>query len=363
MLIDFGIAKQAADGTQTRALARAATHGFSPPEQAMGTGTDPRSDVYALAATFYALVTGTVPTPAHERVAGVELADPTTLVPELPASMGAALLQALSLNINRRPASIEAFLHAMGLMATPAEEAASTSRTVLVGDLGGGRDTGVASVRIRSERLTVAPMAPPVQRRSRAGIWAAVSAMALGAAGGGLWFLQQEEAPAPPVAQQSSPPMEQGTVTAGPPKPAPATPMAATPVPEPATAHVPAVEPTAQVQPAIEVRPDGSPPSATPPTASASAPAPQEPATVAITSAPPPRQRPEPAAEGTTRSAMDAFESRRAKSAVEESEVLVTAPVEPEKVVKPKPKPKPATAPSGGASGWTGVYIGGSRRE
>jgi septal ring-binding cell division protein DamX len=82
-----------------------------------------------------------------------------------------------------------------------------------------------------------------------------------------------------------------------------------------------------------------------------------------ITPAPPPRQRPEPAAEGTTRSAIDAFESRRAKSAAEESEVLVTAPVEPEKVVKPKPKPKPATAPSGGGSGWTGVYIGGSRRE
>ena len=57
----------------------------------MGTGTDPRSDVYALAATFYALITGTVPTPAHERVAGTDLADPTRLVPDLPTSMGTAL--------------------------------------------------------------------------------------------------------------------------------------------------------------------------------------------------------------------------------------------------------------------------------
>lgn len=392
MLIDFGIAKQAADGAQTRALARAATHGFSPPEQAMGTGTDPRSDVYALAATFYALVAGVVPTPAHERVAGVDLADPTTLVPELPASMGAALMQALNLNINRRPASIEAFLHAMGLMATPAEETAATSRTVLVGDLGGGRETGAASVRIRSERLTVAPMAPPVRRRSGAGVWVAVGAIALAAAIGGVWLLQQQDTTAPQVAEPSTRPGEQDTTTAAPPpaapvaaarapsaspavtppiesqppaltaippQPLPDRPMAAASVPDKATVQVPTAEPAAPV----DVPSDGSRPSAAPPTVSASTAASHEPATAVITPAPPPRERPEPAAEGTTRSAMDAFESRRAKSAAEESEVLVTAPVEPEKVVKPKPKPKPATAPSGGGSGWTGVYIGGSRRE
>ena len=50
MLIDFGIAKESKPATMTRTLGRAATHGFSPPEQAMGTGTDERSDIYALAA-------------------------------------------------------------------------------------------------------------------------------------------------------------------------------------------------------------------------------------------------------------------------------------------------------------------------
>jgi hypothetical protein len=244
-----------------------------------------------------------VPTPAHERVAGVDLADPTTLVPELPASMGAALAQALNLNINRRPASIEAFLHAMGLMATPAEETAATSRTVLVGDLGGGRDTGAASVRIRSERLTVAPMAPPVRRRSRAGVWLAVGALAI-AASGGVWFLQRQDAPAPQVAA-SPPPAEQRTETVSPPQPppaaaaataqtAPGSPPAGT-LPAPITAAPETTFPTPPPQ-----RPDPTPAApgsmpARPEVARATVPAPIPADGPAVAPAPSPQQPPPPA--------------------------------------------------------------------
>jgi serine/threonine-protein kinase len=420
MLIDFGIAKQAADGAQTRALARAATHGFSPPEQAMGTGTDPRSDVYALAATFYALVTGTVPTPAHERVAGTELADPTSLVPELPASMAGALLQALSLNLNRRPASIEAFLHAMGLMATPAEEAAATSRTVLVSDLGSGRETGAASVRIRSERLTVTPVAPPPRRRSGAGIWTAVGVLALAAGAGGFWFLQQQEVPAPTAAHPATPPPVT-SVTSAPPAAEPvAAPAAESPAPQVTGAPPPAVAtdapppvpvpgpppaqeaaprvPDALVVPAGLAAGAGSPTpdAATPPlpavlaeppaslppdvvdTATTVAPATAAAVPVAAATAPvapalpeppaslPPRPRAEPAPEAASSSAMDAFEKRRTRPATEQPEVVVSAPADADKPVqsqpKPRPKPKPTTQ-SEGSSGWSGVYMGGSRRE
>jgi hypothetical protein len=63
---------------------------------------------------------------------------------------------------------------------------------------------------------------------------------------------------------------------------------------------------------------------------------------------------------------MDAFEKRRTRPATEQPEVVVSAPADADKPVqsqpKPRPKPKPTTQ-SEGSSGWSGVYMGGSRRE
>lgn len=109
MLIDFGIAKESKASEETRTLARAASHGFSPPEQVMGTGTDPRSDIYALAATFYALLTGTIPPAAHERIAGKEVVPPSQLIKGVPETVDKAILQALDLNANRRPQTAQTF--------------------------------------------------------------------------------------------------------------------------------------------------------------------------------------------------------------------------------------------------------------
>jgi serine/threonine protein kinase len=56
ILVDFGLAKQAAAGEVTMTGAQALTPGFAPPEQ-YGQGTDHRSDIYSLGATLYAAVT------------------------------------------------------------------------------------------------------------------------------------------------------------------------------------------------------------------------------------------------------------------------------------------------------------------
>jgi len=72
MLVDFGLAKVAEDGSTTSTGAKAMTPGFSPPEQ-YGTGrTDPRTDVYSLGATMYAILTAAIPEDAIQRAMGRE---------------------------------------------------------------------------------------------------------------------------------------------------------------------------------------------------------------------------------------------------------------------------------------------------
>jgi len=83
-LIDFGLAKSFVADEKTVLGARAISPGYSPPEQYTQGGTDERSDVYALGATLYFLLTGKEPLesvqrmirdtlrPPHERNRGVD---------------------------------------------------------------------------------------------------------------------------------------------------------------------------------------------------------------------------------------------------------------------------------------------------
>lgn len=109
MLIDFGIAKVASPSELTRTLGRAVTHGFSPPEQMMGSGTDERSDIYALGATVYFLLTGSRPPPVRERIAGTPLMPLTEILPEIPAELNEVILRSLHINPNQRQQTIQEF--------------------------------------------------------------------------------------------------------------------------------------------------------------------------------------------------------------------------------------------------------------
>ena len=76
MLVDFGIAKVYDPAYRTTLGARAVTPGFAPFEQYGQRPTDARTDLYALGATMYTLLTGQVPPESIDRVAGTALPPP-----------------------------------------------------------------------------------------------------------------------------------------------------------------------------------------------------------------------------------------------------------------------------------------------
>jgi serine/threonine-protein kinase len=363
MLVDFGIAKEAVPEAMTRTLGRAATYGFSPPEQVMGTGTDERSDIYALGATFYALLTGQNPPPAHERVAGAELLPPSQFVPDVPLEVEDAITQSLSLNVNQRQRSVREFALALGLV-----ETGPTSRPVWSGDMpSSGTSTGPLGNTARSRPLTAAqertasPGVDTHQAASQknavlilAGILSALAALATGA----YFYFSKTAATVstpdvkPPVSSVAQP-------VPPPPRPlpvpeestAPAAPSAETPTPAPAPASTPAL-----VAPQIQ-------PSQTLP---AAPPAEQPQPTIAPVAAPPPTAKPvEKAVPAPPAPKARRTESTAPKPQIKERPVSAPAPPKPKPVVKARPaapaarsSPKPSSGPS---PSWS-IIPGGARK-
>ncbi len=117
ILLDFGLAKGQAGDVQTSSLASsmtAFTRGFAPPEQVEGTGTDARSDLYALGATLYCLLCNTPPPEAQTRLLtvmrgrGDALKPAHTLNPAVPVAVSQVLQQAMALEMEDRPPSAQA---------------------------------------------------------------------------------------------------------------------------------------------------------------------------------------------------------------------------------------------------------------
>lgn len=114
ILLDFGLAKgnPTDAGHQTAAKSIFGySRNYASLEQIQGTGTDPRSDLYSLAATIYHLLTGVAPEDALTRAMAVlsQRADPlvaaNSLRSDVPAGFAGVLQKALDLNADMRPSS------------------------------------------------------------------------------------------------------------------------------------------------------------------------------------------------------------------------------------------------------------------
>ena len=114
ILLDFGLAKgnptDAGNQTASKSIF-GYSRNYASLEQIQGTGTDPRSDLYSLAATLYHLLTNHPPEDALTRAMAVlshqpdPLVPANRLVPEIPAGVAGVLQKALALNAAQRPAT------------------------------------------------------------------------------------------------------------------------------------------------------------------------------------------------------------------------------------------------------------------
>lgn len=101
-LLDFGSARYSL-GDRSRSLDVVLTAGYAPKEQyARHSRQGPYTDVYSLAACFYACITGTVPTESVERTEDDDLPLPSARGAKLPAYAEDAILKGLSIKAENR---------------------------------------------------------------------------------------------------------------------------------------------------------------------------------------------------------------------------------------------------------------------
>jgi hypothetical protein len=113
MLVDFGLFKYDEPSKSTTAGARAITPGYAPPEQYGRGHTDARTDMYALAATLYALLTGHEPLESVLRIAGNQLPMANQLNPAVPSEMARVIDRAMELEPDQRFHTVQAFIDAL----------------------------------------------------------------------------------------------------------------------------------------------------------------------------------------------------------------------------------------------------------
>lgn len=118
-LLDFGLAKTESSSGNSSSSVFGFTRRYSPPEQMKDQGTSPQSDIYALGATLYHLLTGVKPPDALVRMAAIAKSQPDPLPPAFethPAvgpEISAMLTKALELNSERRFRNANEFREAL----------------------------------------------------------------------------------------------------------------------------------------------------------------------------------------------------------------------------------------------------------
>ncbi|MDF5720144.1 MAG: serine/threonine-protein kinase [Rhizonema sp. PD37] len=117
VLIDFGLAREFTIG-KTLSMSNSKTEGYAPVEQYERLGHfGTYTDVYALAATLYSLLTTRTPIPAHYRKdADIPLKAPKQFNHEISDKVNNAILKGMELEAQHRPQTVLEFRKLLGLV-------------------------------------------------------------------------------------------------------------------------------------------------------------------------------------------------------------------------------------------------------
>ncbi|MEW5869210.1 MAG: protein kinase [Chloroflexota bacterium] len=163
-LVDFGLVKVSDPHLKTTVGARAVTPGYAPPEQYGRGSTDARTDLYALAATMYSMLTGRDPLESVQRISGGWMPPASQVNPRVPQPVSQVIERGMALDPRQRYQNAQEFKAALQAALQGPGEFEAVPRTVVAEPVQPVREAGM-----RPMRGTVAapPMAAPSVRASQ----------------------------------------------------------------------------------------------------------------------------------------------------------------------------------------------------
>jgi serine/threonine protein kinase/DNA-binding response OmpR family regulator len=169
-LCDFGIARAASKVSRTESGALKGKVPYMSPEQAWGKGVDQRSDIYSLGAVIFELVAGRrlyrgeSEMETLEKVRAGEVVAPSTLNPEVPPAIDAALLKALAREPDGRYANVSEMLRDLEAVLRTYEPPPSSAELAIYVHHLETEEAALKAARAREAEPPPAPAAAPAAR-------------------------------------------------------------------------------------------------------------------------------------------------------------------------------------------------------